>query len=134
MATSPTTAPTQKPTTDGFFPLSTSKNIHDKPAVAAAVLVVKKAETAVALAPKAEPALKPNQPNQSKPVPINTYGILAGLWATFSKCTFLLFKTNAPARAAQPAEICTTVPPAKSRAPISNKNPFGCQLQWANGA
>src|SRR5688500_15222983 len=72
MATKPTTAPMQKPTTDGFLPLATSKNIHDKPAAAAAVLVVPKADTARPLALKADPALKPNQPNQSSPVPINT--------------------------------------------------------------
>src|SRR5688572_17729666 len=49
-------------------------------------------------------------------------------------CTFLRFNTNAPARAAQPAEMCTTVPPAKSRTPQPNRNPSGCQLQCANGA
>src|SRR5882724_9249928 len=69
MATRPTTAPTQKPTTDGFLPRNTSKNIQESPAAAAAVLVVEKAETDRALAPRAEPALKPNQPNQSRPVP-----------------------------------------------------------------
>ena len=53
MATSPTTAPTQKPTTDGFFPLATSNNIQVKPAEAAAVLVVAKADTARELAAKA---------------------------------------------------------------------------------
>src|SRR5215217_3216761 len=72
MATKPTTAPIQKPSTEGFLPLATSKNIQDKPAAAAAVFVVAKAETARPLAPKAEPALKPNQPNHSKPVPIKT--------------------------------------------------------------
>src|SRR6476646_5435282 len=108
IATKPTTAPMQKPSTDGFFPLATSKNIQDKPAAAAAVLVVAKAETERALAPKAEPALKPNQPNQSKPVPIRTYGILAGGISFLSLCTWRRFNTRAPARAAQPAEMCTT--------------------------
>ncbi len=55
-----------------FSPLITSKNIQDKPAAAAAVLVVANAETASVFAAKAEPALKPNHPNQSKPVPIST--------------------------------------------------------------
>src|SRR5687767_1078569 len=72
MATRPTTAPIQKPSTEGFLPFSTSKNIQLKPAAAAAVLVVAKAETANGPEDNAEPALKPNQPNQSKPVPINT--------------------------------------------------------------
>src|SRR5689334_25288546 len=72
MATSPTTAPMQNPKTDGFFPLATSKNIDDRPAAAAAVLVVAKADTEREFAAPADPALKPNHPNHNKPVPINT--------------------------------------------------------------
>src|SRR5690348_4487306 len=72
IATKPTTAPIQKPRTEGFFPLKTSKNIHAKPAAAAEVFVVAKAETAKWLAAMAEPALKPNQPNHKRPVPIST--------------------------------------------------------------
>src|SRR5438045_7239728 len=72
IATSPTTAPMQNPSTDGFFPFKTSKNIHDKPAAAAAVFVVANADTLKLFAPSADPALKPNQPNHSKPVPIRT--------------------------------------------------------------
>src|SRR5438309_1932467 len=105
MATKPTTAPIQNPSTEGFLPLTTSKNIQDKPAAAAAVLVVAKADTDKELAASAEPALKPNQPNQSKPVPISTYGILAGGISFLSICTWRRFKTKAPAKAAQPAEI-----------------------------
>src|SRR5215831_18866671 len=99
MATNPTTAPTQKPTTEGFLPLIISKNIQDSPAAAAAVLVVEKADTESVLAPRADPALKPNQPNHNKPVPIKTYGILAGMFSLFSICTFLGFNTIAPAKA-----------------------------------
>ena len=105
IATSPTTAPIQKPSTEGFLPLMTSKNIHDKPADAAAVLVVANADTASAFAPRAEPALKPNHPNHNSPVPINTYGIFAGGISLCSKCAFRRFKTSAPASAAQPAEM-----------------------------
>jgi hypothetical protein len=72
MATRPTTAPIQKPRTEGFFPFKISKNIQDKPAAAAAVFVVANAETAKEFAAKAEPALKPNHQNQSNPVPIKT--------------------------------------------------------------
>src|SRR5215831_2407869 len=129
IATRPTTAPMQKPITEGFFPRNTSKNIHDNPADAAAVLVVANAETAKGLAAPAEPALKPNQPNHNSPVPIRTYGILAGGISLCSMCTFLRLSTNTPANAAHPAEICTTVPPAKSRAPIFARKPIGCQLQ-----
>ncbi len=46
MATKPTTAPIQKPNTEGFLPLITSKNIQERPAAAAAVFVVAKADTA----------------------------------------------------------------------------------------
>jgi hypothetical protein len=52
--------------------LRISKNIHDNPAAAAAVFVVAKADTERELAAPADPALKPNQPNHNKPVPINT--------------------------------------------------------------
>lgn len=41
-------------------------------AAAAAVLVVANAFTAFVFTPNAEPALKPNQPNHNKPVPIIT--------------------------------------------------------------
>ena len=57
---------------EGFLPLKASNKIQAKPAAAAAVLVVAKAEAAKLLAPTAEPALKPNQPNHNKPVPNNT--------------------------------------------------------------
>jgi hypothetical protein len=72
MATNPTTAPIQKPSADGFLPRSASKKIQAKPAAAEAVLVVAKADTAKLVAPTADPALNPNHPNQSKPVPSNT--------------------------------------------------------------
>src|SRR3954470_13749620 len=78
IATSPTTAPMQKPRTEGFLPRITSKNIQDKPAAPAAVLVVAKADKNTKLAPNAGRALNQNQKNQSKPVPINTYGTFAG--------------------------------------------------------
>ncbi len=51
IATRPTTAPIQNPSTEGFLPLNTSKNIQDKPAAAAAVLVVANADTDNAFAP-----------------------------------------------------------------------------------
>src|SRR6476620_7353813 len=102
MATRPTTAPIQNPSTEGFLPFNTSKNIQARPADAAAVFVVPNAFTARPVAPTADPALKPNHPNQSNPVPIKTYGTLAGGISLFSICDFLLFNTSAPASAAQP--------------------------------
>src|SRR3569833_2190770 len=56
MATNPTTAPIQAPITDGFFPRSISKNIHDIAAAADAVVVVANAVAANGPEPNAEPA------------------------------------------------------------------------------
>lgn len=83
--------------------------------------MVANAVAAILFAPKAEPALKLNYPNHNKPVPNITYVIRAGL------CTwlFLDFKYIAEASAAQPALICTTVPPAKSSTPNLAKMPSG---------
>lgn len=63
MATRPTTAPTQAPMAVDFEPRTWSTKIHVSMAEAAAVLVVRKACTARGFAERAEPALKPNQPN-----------------------------------------------------------------------
>ncbi|MNT06144.1 hypothetical protein D3C72_1407980 [compost metagenome] len=69
MATNPTTAPIQAPIADGFLPRMISTNIQAIAATADAVVVVAKAYAARLFAPPAEPALNPNQPNQSKAVP-----------------------------------------------------------------
>ena len=102
-------------------------------AAAEAKLVVAKARVAVPLAARAEPALNPNQPNQSSPVPNTTKGILAGAAACPWVKLWRLPKKTAPARAAKPALMCTTVPPAKSRTPHLRKKPLGCQVQCAKG-
>src|SRR5688500_5840063 len=78
IATRPTTAPMQNPKAEGFFPRTASNKTQQRPAAAEAVFVVAKAEAARAPALKALPALKPNHPNQSKPVPRSTKGMLAG--------------------------------------------------------
>src|SRR5262245_1828227 len=82
MATSPTTAPTQPPSADGLCPRIPSKKIQASPAAADAVLVVANAMAACPEADNAEPALKPNQPNQSIPVPRMTKGMFAGVCAS----------------------------------------------------
>ena len=130
IATRPTTAPIQAPIADNLWPRILSKNTHPIAAAAAATVVVPKACAANPLDPTAEPALKPNHPNHNKPVPNNTYVILAG----FAFWTFLFPKNIAPANAAQPALIWTTVPPAKSKTPHPKNNPSGCQVMWHNGA
>ncbi len=62
-------------------------------------------------AARAEPALKPNQPTHSIPVPTN---VRARLWgATFHVPKSLRLPRNqAQTRPATPALTCTTVPPA----------------------
>ena len=101
IATKPTTAPIQAPKAETLRPFTLSKKIQDNIAVAEATVVVPKAIAAVALAAKAEPALKPNHPNQSIPVPKMTNGIFEGSWCGF----FLLPIIIAPAKAANPALI-----------------------------
>src|SRR5690606_8573113 len=83
IATRPTTAPIQNPSAEGFLPLTASNRIQQRPAAADAVFVVAKADAANGPAPIALPALKPNQPNHSKPVPSNTKGIFAGAIGVF---------------------------------------------------
>src|SRR5688572_27471923 len=89
MATRPTTAPIQNPSAEGFLPLTESSNTQHKPAAAEAVLVVAKADAANGPAPNALPALKPNHPNQRRPVPSNTNGMLAGEIASLASDLFL---------------------------------------------
>ena len=82
-------------------------------AVAICVLII--AVAARDPAESADPALKPNQPNQSIPAPKSTSGILCGrIGSRLNPSRFP--KTIASARAAAPELISTTVPPAKSRA------------------
>src|SRR3990172_6113786 len=93
-------------------------------AVAAAVLVTTKALVARAPAPRALPALKPNQPNQRRPAPRTDIPML---WASIGSRPYpsLLPSTTAAARAETPELIWTTVPPAKSSAPILRSQPSG---------
>ena len=94
-----------------------SKDTQPSIAAADAVLVVAKARTAVSFAASAEPALNPNHPNQSMPVPSRTYGMLAGSCASLAMWLWRRPSTSAPASAARPADMWTTVPPAKSSTP-----------------
>src|SRR5262249_56474672 len=76
MATSPATAPDAAPRTVGLPRVAHSVNIQPSAAAAAAVLVARNALAASALASSALPALKPNQPNQSRAAPITVIGSL----------------------------------------------------------
>src|SRR5918995_3094809 len=78
MATSPATAPTAAPSTEGVPLCSQLMVTQVMAAIAAAVLVVTKAFAASPLAPTALPALKPNQPNQRRPAPSTVIGTSCG--------------------------------------------------------
>src|SRR5512147_2505973 len=74
------------------------------------------ASDAEPLASRAEPALNPNQPNHSIEAPIIVITRLCGGMLSLPRPTRFP-RTNAPTKPATPALMCTTVPPAKSRAP-----------------
>ena len=99
-------------------------------------IVAGKAETASALAPSAEPALKPNQPKPQQ-TGSNQYiqGILAGGISLCSMCTFYgRFNTRAPARAAQPAEDVVLQYHLQSPHPCLPGSSLGCHVQCVIGA
>src|SRR5687768_9510377 len=71
IATNPATAPEAAPKALALPRANHSASDHASPAAAAAKCVLQKALTAVALASKALPALKPNQPTHSRAAPRN---------------------------------------------------------------
>src|SRR2546426_9730392 len=78
MATRPATAPAAAPITLGCFLCHQLTVIQVRAAMAVAVLVTTNALVASAPAPRALPALKPNQPNQSKAAPSTVMGASCG--------------------------------------------------------
>src|SRR5512139_3874821 len=78
IATRPATAPVITPRTVGRPWRTHSMRDHVRPAAAVATGVTTKALAAKPLAPSALPALKPNQPNQSRPAPSTANGRLCG--------------------------------------------------------
>ena len=129
----PATAPTEAPTLVDL-PFSTrSKANHVNMEEAEATKVVATARAATpSVTDKAEPPLNPNQPNQRRQPPKMTKGTLAGP-TSFSTC--LRGPRIPPAtRPDTPELMWTTVPPAKSKAPISPIQPPGPQTQWQRGA
>src|SRR5262249_23897551 len=97
-------------------------------AAAVAVFVLVNAAAARLLAPSADPALKPNQPNHSIAAPSSTNRRLCGRLRSLGQ-PLRLPSTIASASPAAPALACTTVPPAKSSAPSLNSQPVGDQTQ-----
>ncbi len=80
-----------------------------------------KALVAKAPADKAPPELKPNQPNHKSPVPIAAAIKLFGCIPCLA--TLRLPKTKILAKAAKPAVVWITVPPAKSTKPHLDRKP-----------
>jgi hypothetical protein len=74
-----------------------------------------------------EPPLKPNQPSHRMNVPsVASARLEPGIGVTRPSAPYLPLRAPrmiAPVSAAQPPTECTTVEPAKSRKPISSRNP-----------
>src|SRR5919198_6245151 len=132
MATNPATAPLATPSIVGLPDLPHSANIQVRAAIAAAVFVVTNAFAARPSAFRALPALNPNQPTHSRAAPVTVKGRLCG--AIYSVGKPRRFPTTmAHTSADTPELICTTVPPAKSNAPIAPIQPPP-HTQCANGS
>src|SRR5579862_4029678 len=78
----PATAPVSNPTNFGWLPRAHSTSSHVIAANEAAMSVLRNAEAVTESTRSSEPALKPYQPNQSKPVPSAINGTLCGLFST----------------------------------------------------
>src|SRR5215813_5493245 len=83
IATSPATAPEEAPTILGFTVWAQAINVHVSAAMPVAVFVTTHADVAIPSASNSEPALNPNQPNQSIPTPRTMSGMLCGSIGTF---------------------------------------------------
>ena len=79
IATRPATAPEEAPTRVGLPSRIHSTMIQPSSAAAVATWVLMKARPVTASTVSSEPALKPNQPNHSRPAPSATNGTLCGL-------------------------------------------------------
>ena len=132
MATRPATAPDEAPTRVGLPSRIHSTMIQPSRAAAVATWVLTNATAVVPSTVSSEPALKPNQPNHSRPAPRATNGTLCG--CMFSRGQPMrLPSTSATPSAAAPALMCTAVPPAKSSAWILAPMKPPPQTQCATG-
>src|SRR5579863_4770639 len=131
MQAKPATAPVKAPTALGLPARHQLIAVQVHIATEAAMSVFTNACAAIPFAAKAEPALKPNQPNHKRPVPRPTNATLCG--TVFSPGANLRAPTTqTDASAAKPALAWTTIPPAKSRAPHWARNPPP-HTQWTIG-
>src|SRR4029453_8198945 len=78
IATRPTTIAVAAPTAVGLPERIASRNVHTTSVAAGASIVFTNANEASSPAPRALPALKPNQPNHRRPEPSSTSGTLCG--------------------------------------------------------
>ena len=115
IATSPATAPEAAPTVVGLPSRICSTSSQPSTPAQVATVVVVNARPAMLSAAPSEPALKPYQPNHSNEAPSRTNGTLCGFIGSLRQPTRLP-STSANARPADPALMCTAVPPAKSSA------------------
>src|SRR5437762_5743248 len=122
IATRPATAPDAAPSIEGLPFTTHSPNVHESTAHAVARNVFMNASDAEPFASSADPALNPNQPTHNSDAPIIVIGRLCGAIDSLPK-PIRLPRTIAPTRPATPELMCTTVPPAKSNAPICQMNP-----------
>ena len=108
----------------GGVPVVSFSTIN-QPSIAAeaARLVFTRAWAATPLAPSAEPALNPNQPNHRMPVPIIVERQVVRRHRLVARSPCRLPITATTARAAMPALMWIAVPPAKSSAPRLNSQP-----------
>src|SRR5882762_5258209 len=111
IATSPATAPDAAPSIEGLPLTIHSANDQDSTAQAVARKVFMKARAAMPLASRAEPALKPNQPNHRSDAPIIVIVRLCGGIGSLPS-PMRLPSRIAPTSPATPELMCTTVPPA----------------------
>src|SRR5215471_19419140 len=103
IATSPATAPEAAPNMVGFPVRIHSAIIQPSAANDAAVWVAMNALDARPFAPRADPALKPNQPTHNIAAPITANGRLCGAIGTLPKSTrFPMIKTATKAEIPAP--------------------------------
>ena len=139
MATSPATAPLQNPTIENLpeslvllDDATYSSMVPIAPPAQAAKCVEIQADTARRFAPSAEPPLNPNHPIQRNAVPRTTLTTLCGLYGLLSRSLsaswsgfirkmvrFQLQKIEY-ASELEAELIWTTVPPAKSKTPLTS--------------
>src|SRR5687767_9880038 len=100
----PQIAPLIAAVVDGFFDLFHDSKIQTTADVTAPIWVTRNAFAAKAPDASALPALKPNQPNQSKDAPRTARGILCGTIISGPKF-FRRPKTSAAAIEAKPADV-----------------------------